>query len=154
MVHRGGGKEKLWKFLALCAQQVCLYLLLGLLLQHSWQSSLVPTKPLSWAHVTKWCIIADPYPQSRGKLKLSLCHVLAHFLPAEALKHPPYPFHLKHNLAYFYLWWQGDISPPQVMLGWWEVCPPQLPVAGSGEQPVIAACGGKSMQGVDCSLCA
>lgn len=141
MVHRGRGEEKLWKFLALCAQQVCLYLLLGLL-QQSWHSSLILTKPLSWAYVTKWSVTADSYPQSRSKLKLSLSHWLAHFcLPAEASKHLPSSLHLKHNLACFYLWWQGEISPSRIMLGWWEVCPPPLPVTGSGEQPVTAACG-------------
>lgn len=71
MVHKGVGKEKLWKFLALCAQQVCLYLLLGLL-QQSWHSSLIPTKPLSWAYLTIWCYHSWPLPTEQKRIKIEL----------------------------------------------------------------------------------
>lgn len=91
------------------------------------------TKPLSWAHVTKDVHDSCPLPTENSKLKLNLSHGLDYFcLPSEALNHPSSSLHLKDNLGYFNLEWQGEVSPPRVTQGWQEVCPPALPVAGIG----------------------
>lgn len=83
-----------------------------------------------------------PLPTEQSKLKLNLSHGLAHFcLPTEVLNYRSSSLHLRHNLPYFYLEWQGEISAPQVVLGWQEVCRPPLPVTGIGWQLVTAACG-------------
>lgn len=59
-----------------------------------------------------------PLPTEQSKLKLNLSHGLADFCqPPEALNHPSVSLHLKNNLGYFYLEWQGEISPPR---SWWD----------------------------------